>query len=289
MIKFGLPAQENSYNITGQNIDEKRDPIFNRTIDRTLRSYQKALKADISIDFDYMSEANFALLQKDIRNGTDKNKIFIPHPSDLSIYSFLNKTGNTKGYVENSTNAALPFPAYFELSGTQYGCLEARDAFYFDFIPDTLSQYVHIHCAFDISPYLAAYERYGIKRLMFLVIGNASESAYLASIWNFRTSLWEEMGNSQDEFIPAGDNSAGIWTRAQDNSFVSVNDYIKAVDNIVVYRIRSYETGKTLRINYAALYVNGFNVAQNDPILDLNFRERFSGNGYRGSLNLTEI
>lgn len=289
MIKFGLPAQENSYNITGQNIEEKKDPISNRTINRTLRSYQKAIKADITIDFDYMSEASNALLQKDIRNGTDINKIFIPHPSDLSIYSFLNKTGNTKGFVENSANAALPYPAYFELSGTQYGCLEARDAFYYDFLPDISTQYVHIHCAFDISPYLAAYEKYGIKRLLFVVIGNAAESAYLASIWNFRTSLWEDMGNSQDEFIPADENSAGIWARNQDSSFVSINDYIKAVDNIVVFRIRSYETGKTLRVNYAALYVNGFNVALNDPQIDFNFRERFSGAGYRGSLNLTEI
>jgi hypothetical protein len=288
MIKYGIPGRENSYNVVSQTIEDNLGLLKERTVFGKLRTYRHHFKSEITAELDYINGTDLATLQKNIFNGVTPERIFLPHPSDYSVLNVTNSP-ETKIYKAYADAIDAPYPDIThrtELSGTEYAKITAMDTNYLT-ISATPMKYSQLQFDFDLTYFTTHYSKDLIKRLLFFMFGCYADP-FKISFWNWRNSTWIEAVNSSTENIDPSISLNLLAAPPLDSNFKNFDDLVNSSKKCIV-KLSNLDLNKSITTDYAALYINGFNVILDSPQNDFNFRGRFDGEGYRGTLKLLEV
>lgn len=298
-IKFGYANNYSSnatkniiYEVINQQIQDNAAPILNRTINRRLRSYRNVLKADISLEFDFMEQDLVDDLFQTLHDGTIMSDlIFLPHPTTGLQLDYLNKTAGSSSpnpnyvYYGTTSDPDQAPSTGAEISQANYNNIEYWDGSVYNQATG-IGNYAHIWFYFNLTAYLASNSKENIRRMLLLHTG--MDDDLLFSIWNPENSVWVDLLDTADEGIAATNDVSLISSLPLDRAFRDFDEFIDG-SNIVIFRARSKSIGDVVRINYVSMFINGFHVIPEDPIVDLNFRDQFDGAGRRGTLTLAEV
>ncbi len=268
-------------------------------------------KAEISLEFDRISQSDLGNLRKKIFNRKQQHQVFLNEPAivdtDLSPVAgaqtlTYNGITNPAGAANSATIAQSDDPNLLvgtsEFSSGEYGDISQFGTQVEN--NGTGSKYHYMFFLFKLTNYLsgANITKESIERLTLLM--NTPEAIDNVGGTEINTGIVVHCKNDQDseftEIYRQGLTSNKYNTQfaalAPVDGFTNFDDYLDGAD-FIIFRVRNlnaFDTGNTnkLKMDFVELLVNGYGVLP--PSSDnFTFRDTFTGAGKTGTVNLNEI
>lgn len=288
-----------------------------RSINKTLQTYQFKEKGDFSYEFNYMTEAEFRSLFYIVKNRSSLREglLLIPVPySEYESYCNLTPTYNTTNKAYWGALAAaggIPWEKAYadlgksELSEAEYGKINIDDTNYLE-LAATAATYKYFLFDFDLTNFINGFSYKEIRRLTLPWIGMSS-SPVRFFIWSptqyaryLLNPTKETIGwyNIDDKYYYDDEKistSSFYLNRALVSAFAlpygNSSIYTDFLDgsNLVKIMAVTGEVNKSLLLQYVRLLVNGYHVCPVDPEDFENYANAFTGAGRTGVLRMSEI
>lgn len=297
----------NEFEVIDQQITQNNGQRTQRSINRTLQEFRFQEKANISMNLDFITNANFRTLKKLLGNRNDLKEGFmlIPIPyQDDAEFTFIGKVaGNSspvpsliKKIETSATTIEVPTDAGFsEIAQADYNAIDTFDTNEFELTATANDKRFRVLVDIDVSTFVTAHSAPEIDRLGLLVFGMKS-SPVKFYIFNNTTSQWYFINQFRHE--DSNDfSTAGFFRNKQLFASFSLpwgddsiqDDYLDS--NVAHFLIEGplVDSGQiSLYFQHIKAFVNSFNVIP-DADLAFNFRDVTTVTGRRTTLDFLEI
>ncbi len=293
---FGKPDSLLNYNISNQEVNFKKFQIHRRSFDKSLNGFRFQDKAQVSYDFELLTDSEHKTLDRDLNNRDCVHEGYITAPVpfqdsalDFSGVSNPSSTHIIKYLNEAKSNITAPTSgSWTEIITADYNKVAAFDANILTpgSAPSSI-QVKRILIGFKINAFNTSFGYDILDRLTLSIFGVREQLTNL-HVWSKSKSDWYflrklELFNSDD--LP---NNNLFWAGqfGIPSTFKSfANDFI---DSDYIYFRLEGDTGKEIDINYLQLFPNGFWVDHSGE-KQFDFRTANTNGGRKGTLNLIEF
>lgn len=293
---FGKPDNLLNYNIADQGVNFKKFQIHRRNFDKSLNGFRFADKAEITYNFELLTDAEHKTLDRDLnnRNCVQEGYITAPVPFQDSALDFSSVTGPSGTHVlkhlnEVPSNKTVPTDgAWTEVATADYNKIDAFDTNILTpgSAPTSL-QVKRILIGFKLNAFSSSFGFDILDRLTLSIFGVREQLTNLhvwsksAADWYFLRKL--ELFNSDD--LP---NNNFYWAGQFGMPATFKTFALDFIDSDFIYFRLEGELAKQVDINFLELFPNGFWVDHAGD-KEFNFRTANTNGGRRGSLDLIEF
>ncbi len=290
--------------ITNQTIENLQFKTKNRSINKSLQSYQWKEKASIKYDFDFIEESTFQDLTYLLTNKSSLNEGFLTMPIPYSnnkskcIYDFNGITSPSSFHVCKTYSGPKGVDDFnpitethdIELTTAQYTSIGSYDTNKVEVT--NVGNGTWLTFEFNINDFLTTFSYKEIKRFMFVFFGMKS-SPIKFYLWDYDNAEWYNIEDyyyyDSSKFAESSFylNYQMIAPFSLPFGYESINtNFIDS--NKIIFGVYSTSSTQNLLCQYIKMFINGYNVIADDPEA-MNYRDYFIGAGRRGQLSLLEI
>lgn len=293
------------------NIEDQDGGEISRAANGPLSKIAQQTKADISLEFDRISQTDLGGLRKKLFNRKQPHQVFLNEPAvvdtslspvDGSQTLTYNGITNPAGAANKATIAQSDDPNLL-IGTSEFSTGEYGDISQFGTQVEnngTGSKYHYMFFLFKLTNYLAGTDitKESIERLTLFM--NRPEAIDNVGGTEINTGIVVHCKNDQEneftEIYRQGLTSNKFNTQfaalAPVDGFTSFDDYLDGAD-FIIFRVRNlnaFETGNTnkLKMDFIELLVNGYGVLTPSSN-NFTFRDMFTGAGKTGTVQLNEI
>lgn len=293
---FGKPDNLINYNISNQSIAFKKFQIHRRSFDKSLNGFRFQDKAEISYEFELLTDLENKTLDRDLNNRdcVREGYITVPVPFQDSRLNFVSVTSPSSTNIVKHRNEAKSLTTsptaagWTEISTGDYGKIDAFDS---NIITPggapSSTEVKRILIGFKINAFNASFGFDILDRLTLSIFGVREQLTNL-HVWSKSKSDWFflrklELFNTDD--LP---NNNFYWAGQFSMPATFKNFGDDFIDSDFIYFRLEGDFAKQIDINFLELFPNGFWVDHSgDKTFD--FRTSNTNGGRKGNLELIEF
>lgn len=293
------------FETTNQRITPSTFRNIERSIDKTLQSFQFKEKLAFEYELQYMTDAYYQDLLALLKNRSSLREGFIlmpiPWSADQSkgvlkpVYGSANKIYYSNPGVEPWT-ISMGTIGKTEFTEVQYGYIATNDTTYFSQAANA-SSYNGLIFEFDMAAFITAYTSKVMRRFTLGFLGmNSSPVRFF--IWSPTQAAWyliEDLYYYDDTAFDTPGAGAFSLNKQLIAAFQHpwgttgmYEDFVDSSTKKVFIMACTNTVNQALMIQYARLFVNGYYVAADDPEDIENFSTAFTGAGRTGNIKFQE-
>lgn len=278
---------------------------FNRSGGGDLQGVKQTNKADMTLSFDRLSQANLATLRQVMHNRTFIHKTYIHHPADADqqinytgVVTSPSNLGHAAFKIDGTDTADPAVGAATEMVLSDYSGISnfsttvnattASLKFAFQFFRFDLDE-----TESGGSGFLTRTNLDEVQRLTLFMddprsVDGSGDLGFKIDAFNDTTSTWVEIKRQSITTSTPNRQFASIRPLA---GFTNFSDFIDG-SNRVLFRMRNLQerVSGTLNVgvNYVELQINGFGCIWTNPD-NFTFRDSFTLAGFTGTMELSEL
>jgi len=287
-----------------EDLQEQSEIQAMRGADNGLFYTEKSAKAAITIDADYIPDADFDYFRSILLNRKYPNKIYFREPGYFTGALLMPSTATNKAYKLISS-ACPPGLGDFstEFTTNEYSYVNGFTTALSNYT-GTANYYINYLFTFDLGAWLGTGSLLNLLRLsLFMQTPNAYRThpstptdvyGIIVRAYNFNSASWLEIYRRSMTLTSENQQCAGIrptigYTKMSDFVGDQSGSYPNKV-MIMVSTLQNRGSSGTLYLesNFIALLVNGFMVRPEEGF-NMNWREPFTGAGRTGQIKLLEV
>jgi len=284
-------------------IEDDSFPSFRRSGGGTLQGIKQSNKANITIQFDRLSQTNLGILRQVMHDREFLHKTYIHHPADaFQEIDYGSITAPSTTHIAKKiagTDTADPSFA----SATEFITGDYNDISQFTTTVNAVTsslKFAFLFFQFDIdlnsaggAGYLGSKTINEIQRLTLFMddprsVDGSGDLGFKIDAFRDSTSTWIEIYRQSITTVTANRQFASIRPL---EGFTNFGDFVDSSGK-VTFRMRNLQerVSGTLSVGvkYVELMINGFGVVWTNSD-NFTFRDAFTGAGFTGTMELEEL
>lgn len=279
-----------------------------RTITKTLTTYQSREKLEAELQFQYENDEYYRRLRRlfDDRSLIQEGLLFMPVPySDSKSVTLLEPAYDPYAdpycsfqqvsYMKDDTENEPWLYSYdtllsTEFSEAQYDAIASTDSATSVTITPGTGKYGGVCLGFDVNSFMTIFDRRDLRRLTLSWLG-LSKSPLRFFVWSPTSNTWY---NIHDEYYYNSSDLPLTYKQSVaqfclPQGYTSIADDFINDDGKIKFLVCNQTTAGTLLMKHVRLLLNGYYVIPESPEDIENYALHFTGAGRTGQIKLLEI